>query len=334
MSSVYPPESNRIKYIHRHLRRLELKEQREKEKRQFGFKKKGRGVKIKFDSDINLIKKPNKTLGYFNSAHRHYQKNKDVDYDLSKVNKFSPESIAVFAAIIGDRRFTNGMNSTGNMPKSIYVARAFRDSGFFDHVDVSGSKNRYRQSKGKLLHKITNNKVETDLASETCLRIMDKVGAKYIDDLEPLYDVLIEVMQNTNNHASNDDENEYDWWLYTYEDKNDGKLYFTFLDIGVGVFESLSVMNWRKRLLNSANFSSNIDLVEDLFAGKIKSRTKRRDRGKGIPQIYDCSKDGMFEEFYMIANDVMVDMKNDVRTKLDEKFSGTLYYWTMNINQN
>ncbi len=121
--------------------------------------------------------------------------------------------------------------------------------------------------------------------------------------------------------------------LYRYEDKNKGLIHFTFLDIGVGVFKSLPVMNFLRKISNTVNITSNLDLVDDLLQGKIKSRTKRKDRGKGIPQIYDQSKEDMFKDFYILSNDILIDSKKDTKVKLNEEFFGTLYYWTMEINK-
>lgn len=270
------------------------------------------------------------TLKYFNLANQYYKKNYNIDYDLSKVERFSPESIAVFAACIASERFTNNMNSTGNMPKNIILRNMFKESGFFDHVELENKKNTPRINKtGELLHKVTNNKVETEIASSTCLYVKKRTQAKFIDDLEPLYVILVEAMQNTNNHASAGKSVQYDWWLYRYEDRSNNLIHFTFLDIGVGVFESLSVKNWIRTATDAINLTSNLQLVDDLLAGKIKSRTLRKDRGKGIPQIYDSSKDELFKDFYILSNDVLINTKNDEKIKLNEQFQGTLYYWTI-----
>ena len=62
--------------------------------------------------------------------------------------------------------------------------------------------------------------------------------------------------------------------------------------------------------------SSNIDLVDKLVEGEIKSSTGRLDRGKGIPQIFELSKDKLFKDFYMLSNDVLVNAKTMKKTHL------------------
>lgn len=207
----------------------------------------------------------------------------------------------------------------------------FRESGFFEHMAVNG---RFRKSrfKNKLVHKITSDKVVPENAKECCKNLMRKINVKYPDDLEPLYVILIEAMQNTNNHASAGKDIEYDWWLYEFEDNAKSLMHYTFLDIGVGLFESLPVKKYVVETLKLLKLSSNLDIVDDLISGKIKSRTLKQNRGKGIPQIYDQSKDSLFKDFYILSNDVLINTKTDTKTELKEQFYGTLYYWTIQID--
>jgi hypothetical protein len=176
---------------------------------------------------------------------------------------------------------------------------------------------------------VTDNKVETNIAKNCCKSLFKKLDLKYYDDLEPLYDILIEAMQNTNNHAAAGKNIEYDWWLYEFEDTQDSLMHFTFLDIGVGVFESLPVKKYIIDVLKLLEIKSNLDLVDDLLEGKIKSRTNKPERGKGIPQIFDLSKDNLYKDFYILSNDILIDTKTGDRRQLNSPFYGTLYYWTI-----
>ncbi|WP_179019563.1 hypothetical protein [Winogradskyella forsetii] len=332
MASVFPKESDRTKYIHRKFKRLDKKSKSKIKKRKYSNTN---WKKISFPPKVKLIEEPNETLKYFNQAFKYYNQNHNVDFDLSNIQYFSPVTIALLAACISSERFTNKMGTRGNVPKNFILRSIFMESGFFDHVRILDNRIKsVTKSSAKLLHKVTKDKVETGIAKENCRFMMNKIGAKYVDDLEPLYVILVEAMQNTNNHASAKVDIGYDWWLYRYEDKSRNIVHFTFLDIGVGVFKSLPVMNWVRRLTNSANFTSNLDLVDDLLEGRIRSRTLRKDRGKGIPQIYDQSKDKMFKDFYILSNDILINAKTDDKIKLDEEFQGTLYYWTMETKIN
>ncbi|CAL2056614.1 hypothetical protein [Tenacibaculum sp. 190524A05c] len=325
--SIYPEESNRIKYPHRRFRREQLKKDRELFIKKYS---KSNWETIKIPKHLNLLKKPDLLISTINRAYTLYRKGKNIHYDMKDCIEISPESIAVLVACISDNSFTNGMGSRGNLPQNYFVRNLIKESGFFDHVRLINGKHK---SKGIMLHKITDNKVETDVAKETCLFVKDKVKADYVDDMEPLYDVLVEVMQNTNNHAGLQEKGKYDWWFYRYEDQNKKIIHFTFLDIGVGIFQSLSVMNYLRKFGNLVSLTSNIDLVDKLVKGEIKSRTGRLDRGKGIPQIFELSKDNLYKDFYVLSNDVLINAKTMEKKKLNKEFYGTLYYFTIEVKK-
>jgi hypothetical protein len=136
-------------------------------------------------------------------------------------------------------------------------------------------------------------------------------------------------MQNTNNHAGNE-KGMYDWWMHIYNVPDTNKSIYTFLDLGVGIFESLPVKNWIIKIFKVLGFqSSNIELIKELFAGEIKSRTGRADRGKGLPQVMELSQDPAFSKFVLITNNIYADLKNKSYRELDGYFSGTLFYWIL-----
>lgn len=91
---------------------------------------------------------------------------------------------------------------------------------------------------------------------------------------------------------------------------------------------------WRETR-RKLGLTSNLDLVDKLFAGEIKSRTSRPERGKGIPQIYECAQDCVFNKFILISNDVYANLKTHEYHLLRTKFDGTLFYWEIdNVNEN
>ncbi|MBK8424800.1 MAG: hypothetical protein IPL27_01940 [Lewinellaceae bacterium] len=138
-------------------------------------------------------------------------------------------------------------------------------------------------------------------------------------------------MQNTNNHAGLT-RGKYDWWLHVYNHPDSFKTSYTFLDLGIGIFESLPAKSFKRNFLDVLGITSNLDLIPKLFAGEIKSRTARPERGKGIPQVYECSQHKAFEKFFLISNDVYADLKSNENKILKNKFNGTLFYWELNNN--
>lgn len=285
-------------------------------------------VPIIAPSNFSLIHNTEETLEYFKKAHKELKNKNRILFDISGVTTLTTDAIAVQIAKIKDQRFHFNSGILGNAPKDENLKKLFLQSGFYEYVNTRGTKPV--NNKKLLIHEITNNRVEPDKAKEAYL-----LGLKHTfqneDIFEPLYNVLIEIMQNTNNHAGAT-RGKYDWWLHVYNHPDSAKTSYTFLDLGVGIFESLPVQSFKRNFLEMLGLKSNLDLVPKLFAGEIKSRTALPERGKGIPQVYECSQHHYFEKFILISNDIYADLKTNENRIIKNQFNGTLFYWELNKN--
>lgn len=286
-------------------------------------------VNVQAPKNYSLINNTESTISFFNYIHEQLRQGIRVLFDISKIDTLTTDAIAVQIAKIKDEKFHCNGNIKGNAPDDVNLKKLFLQSGFYEYVNTRGVKPK--NEKIILIHEITDNKVEPDIAKNACL-----LGLKHTfgneDIFEPLYDILIEVMQNTNNHAGIT-RGKYDWWLHVYNHPDSSKTSYTFLDLGVGIFESIPVKSFKRDFLERLGLKSNLDLVPKLFAGEIKSRTSRPERGKGIPQIYECSQEPTFDKFILISNDVYADLKTSEYKLIKTKFDGTLFYWEI-INNN
>ncbi|SFF27327.1 hypothetical protein [Flavobacterium xueshanense] len=306
------------------------KKDRKKGKYYNTVERKPKIIPLSAPADFSLINNTEKTISYFNLAQNTIKSNNGILFDISKITTLTTDAIAVQIAKIKDERFHLNQRILGNEPDDEDLKKLFTQSGFYEYVNTT---NKHPKNDKKLLiHEITNNRVEPDIAKEACL-----IGLKYTfkneEIFEPLYDILIEIMQNTNNHAGNT-RGKYDWWLHVYNHLDSSKTSYTFLDLGVGIFESLPVKSFKRDVLELIGLTSNLDLVPKLFAGEIKSRTARPERGKGIPQVFECSQDPVFDKFILISNDIYADLKTKENKIIKTPFNGTLFYWEINNNQN
>lgn len=274
--------------------------------------------------DFSLIENTEKTLEYFKSAKTELTKGYPINFDISKIKTLTPEAIILQIARIKDENFHFNNGILGNAPDEPKLKELFLQSGFYHYVKTRGPK---PIGKDKLIHKITDNKVEPQIAKEACISGLQHTFQNE-DIFDPLFDILIEIMQNTNNHAG-ETRGKYNWWLHVYNDPNSLTSKYTFLDLGLGIFESIPVKSFKRTLGKLVGISGNADLVKPLFEGKIKSRTARPERGKGIPQVFMESQNKHFKVFYLVSNDIKVNMKTMEITKLNNNFSGTLFYWEL-----
>lgn len=274
--------------------------------------------------DFSFVENTEATIEYFNSAKTELTKGFPIIFDISKIKTLTTDAIALQIARIKDENFHFNNGILGNAPDESKLRELFLQSGFYRYVETRGPK---PEGKNKLIHKITDNKVEPKIAKEACINgLMHTFGND--DIFDPLYDILIEIMQNTNNHAG-ETKGKYDWWLHVYNDPISQTSKYTFLDLGIGIFESLPVQSFKRKISKFVGLNSNVNLVKPLFDGEIKSRTARPERGKGIPQVYEHSQHKFFKNFYLISNNIKVNMKTLDITKLKYNFSGTLFYWEL-----
>src|ERR1035437_2804738 len=280
-------------------------------------------VPIKAPTNFSLVYNTEETLEYFERAHKELKNKNRILFDISEITRITTDAIAVQIAKIKDQRFHLNSGIIGNAPRDEGLNKLFSQSGFYEYVKTKGPKPKNNNK--LLIHEITNNKVEPDKAKEAYL-----LGLRHTfqneEIFEPLYNILIEIMQNTNNHAGST-RGKYDWWLHVYNHPESFKTSYTFLDLGVGIFESLPVKSFKRDFLELLGFKSNLDLIPKLFAGEIKSRTSRPERGKGIPQVYECSQHKYFEKFILISNDIYADLKTNENRLIKSQFKGTLFYW-------
>jgi hypothetical protein len=279
---------------------------------------------IEAPQEFSLINNTDNVLAYFKEAREFLSEGYPINFDISNINSLTTDAIILQIARIKDERFHAKTTIHGNAPLNPDLKELFLQSGFYEYVKTNGQKPPKTDT---LIHKITNNKVEPIIAKQACL-----VGLKHVfgneEIFDPLYDILIEVMQNTNNHAGAT-RGMYDWWIHIYNDPISKTSKYTFLDLGVGIFDSIPAQNFKRTVGQALGLINNTNLVKPLFNGEIKSRTGRPERGKGIPQVYESSQHKSFSKFIMITNDVYVNMKNLDTKKLNNNFSGTLFYWEL-----
>lgn len=317
-------------YLLRRRRRLENRRrgiilQREFDNRPF--------MRMSAPSNFSFIGNTNEVLSYFISCRDQLKKHEKIEFDLSQVTTLSSDAIALLAACANDKVFLGKRGKIkGNAPKNKDCLREFIESGFYNHVNCRRIMKVAQRKDKSIFHKESHLHVQSDVAKRACL-----LGAEHVFEsrtpIPDLYEMLVEAMSNTNNHANcNDQSQQIKWWLYTYNAPS-GSAVYTFIDLGVGIFDSRPVQIFKK-IKKIVGWEHNVDLVEDLLSGRIKSReiVDNEIRGKGIPQMAENSRNHNISKAYIVSNDVKINLKTWSAEKLSNNFSGTLLYWELTNN--
>lgn len=285
--------------------------------------------------NYSFIENTSEVLGYFKSANKLFSEGHNVNFDIANIENLTPDTIALHVSYITNQYYTKNCLVTGNYPRRSELNTLFTQSGF--NRFVNSDQKKLAKSDGNYLHRERRYKVEPLIAQSASLQGIRHVFGNE-RPYEPLYNVLIECMSNTNNHASISGDDKTFWWLYVYNDAEKKTTAYSFLDLGVGIFASIERQSYfssfLSRFLGNSFGGRYIDLVPDLLAGRIQSRIDEDNeiRGKGIPQIVDHSQKEAFKKFFIVSNDVKIDLKSQESEQLKHPFAGTFLYWEIQKN--
>lgn len=171
--------------------------------------------KIEAPKNFSLINNTENVLLYFKEISRLFSERKQVECNLENIENMTQDAIALLIAKVKDVSFTRGLNIRGNSPIKKDLKTLWDKSGFLEHVSTNLIPTE--NNNNLLIHKVTNNKVENEIAKR-----VGEIAVKYTfntnEKFKPLYEILIECMANTNNHAGLDKEGIYNWWILVYND--------------------------------------------------------------------------------------------------------------------
>jgi hypothetical protein len=268
---------------------------------------------------FSVVQNPEETLQFIQKlvtfARRH-----NVRLDLSSASTITTDAVA---ALLRTMTMVEGLAEiTGNQPSSQPAKDVLLQSGFFDHVRSTTAVPKATQ--GKVLQK-RSDKVESPTAAE-----LIHVGTHALHGSPQLrmssFRALIEGMLNTHNHAAASRRNKETWWASVYADKGRGRICFTFVDTGVGIFKSVRVRGVRG-FYRKVGILDNSQILRDILQGRVQSSTGLHYRGKGLPAIYNDAQNGNLLGLIIVTNDVYADVSAGQYRLLKTPFRGTLLYW-------
>jgi len=140
---------------------------------------------------------------------------------------------------------------------------------------------------------------------------------------QSLQGMLIELMTNSVNHAYLNTRREKTWYISTRHDTQNKKVEFCFVDNGEGNTNTIYV-RMGKRLLMTRE-----EILARAFDGEFRSRTREKNRGRGLIVIKNNFKKMTVRQLKVITNDVLLDFETGETIKLKTPFSGTFYSWIL-----
>lgn len=267
---------------------------------------------------FSLVNETNKTLQFLKMV-SNACKFKNVQLDFRTTKKMTSDAVTLLVAMSKDNRFSKNRQIKANVPHAPELVELMEECGYFRYVN---HKNRsFRQ-----LETLNDgNLVDSKLAGKITKAIFSDKPTDYF------FEILVELMQNTSNHSRLSDSNSAHWWACHCKQEN--KTVFSFVDLGVGIFESIERKVAQK--IKHWLLSRDMDLANELLKGTLHSRIRKDNslRGKGLPQILDNCQHEFFDQALIITNSVRINLLKKTVDKLEYDFSGTFFYFEICTNE-
>lgn len=288
---------------------------------------------------FSLISHPNEVITFINKLEEFYLAKIPVHIDLKEVTLLDYSAVTILVSVMFSFK-SRKIRFNGNFPKDKKLARILIESDFFKYLQKPISdKIEYKLGKENQIFTRANKEVNAELGS-----VVMYESTKTIWNVprvcKGLQRTILELMQNTNNHAGLNNKGEEHWWISVNHDKANRKVSFIFIDYGIGIFESLKHkpqsnkwFGWFEKIKTKLQHGGNEEILRLLLNGDMHlTVTGQHFRGKGLPGIKQVVDRNQISNLIIISNGVFADVSNDNYQTLRCEFSGTFVMWELNEN--
>lgn len=321
------------------LRLLQGKPRSQKE----NIKSRSRAYIATAPENFSLLANTEETINFLNRIETCFIKSKEVYVKLKDVKNVDHSATTVLLSLMYKFKVAR-IRFNGDYPDDEKVKQIIYDSQFFDKLLTplsSGMSEDYTLKKDSQIFARANTVVVSEMG-ESIMEESSKTiwGEKRV--CKGLQRTLIELMHNTNNHASENENDQEHWWISVNHDKEHHKVDFYFVDYGQGILKSLERKSnpkiWPKflnKVKTMIELGSQPDIVKALLNGEHwtpEQRVQPYYRGKGLPSIKDALDRKQISNLHIITNNTYSDVKTAQYSHLSKDFNGTFVHWELGIN--
>jgi len=273
--------------------------------------------------DFSIIGNPIETIDFFNNLLYKIRNSKDGIYlalHMAEINNLTIDSVMYLLAVLYNTRLNKpqALEFKVNYPKNIEIRSLLQESGFEKFVNTRTRTTINRKRKNIEIQ--SGNTIKQEVVKDICDFVNNSfnTSTKYT---KFLYNMIIELMTNTVQHAYEDKAFMVNQW-YLFVENQGGKIKFIFLDTGSGIPETIT----RKFLIDILKKDS--DYIKSALLGEFRTKTKLTYRGKGLPKVYNYFDDNTIQNLAIVSGKgfCVLDKKVD---DIQCKFNGTLFYWEL-----
>lgn len=303
----------------------------------------GKSKRLVAPSNFSLLENTEEVISFINEVDTCYSKGRNLFIVMTDVERIAYGAIIVLLSKLIHFK-AKKLYVNGNFPKNKEAKRILQESGFIEYLYKDFKyQDEYVFNKKICTH--ANKIAEPALTAQIIVNASKELWGEERRCVG-VQRVFLELMQNTNNHASKN-PGEKHWWTSFAHVKNEkeDKICFSFIDYGIGIFTSLANKRegiflgiWEKIKSKFGNID-NAKIMEMLLHGEIhniakNSKNHKPYRGKGLPGIYGAMEKNDISNLQIISNDAYANVSKNQYFNLNNKLKGTYVYWELNINNN
>ena len=293
-----------------------------KSRRRLSSKHKTITVPAKF----SLVENPDETLRFFEEVNGYVKNNVSVRLDLQNVVFLTPDALLYLVASLDYYRQKKTLyNISGNLPKEQRCRTLFMDSGFLNYVH---SKFKQEHKNTGILSISKHSLVEGSLAKNILDFCLKHLGQNKDKQSRDVYRMLVELMNNTRDHAYPEDREGLRWYMMAIYDTDKARMTVSFLDTGVGIPTTIK-KNFSEKFRDMIGTPQHNILVRSALEGEFRTRTQEGYRGKGLPSIYKCFQEGSMQNLTIVSKRAFLNLTSGPECDLNVALRGSLYSWTM-----
>lgn len=290
---------------------------------------------------FSFVSFPGEFTSFIGKLRVSYNTRQKVFVVLRDVTRIDYDAILVLLSIMVKFKAKN-IDFNGDFPLDELARKTLMQSGFFENLYKT-----FRISDRYAIRDTDTGSIHTHAWTNVDAPLGDKVIAKASKNIwgerrrcQGVQRVFLELMQNTNNHASPDTSGDKHWWLsINYRTNATGQKIacFSFIDYGIGIFASLrskkegsKFFQATQKLFEKFRYGDNADLLKLIMNGELhRTVTGQHFRGKGLPGVKEALSRNQISNLFIITNNVYGNVSLDNYKLLSSNFEGTFLYWEL-----
>jgi len=282
--------------------------------------------------NFSIFANPEDSLSFFSNIENRIEFGDPIYFDMKNIEHLSIDTIMYFLALIKRMKSSRvAYGFKGSIPSNKNCRYLLDSSGFFKYVD-SGKMKKDLSYESDVVQISNGQNADPSTAKNICDFTMSKLNRKR-KDIRSLYDMIIELMSNTKQHAYNRRYAIRDWYIFVSFISEKKCVRLIFLDTGEGIPTTVKRTGFEyiKALVSNVPLMSigtkHTEYIQSALKGELRSRTGDLHRGKGLPKIYSFHNAGYINNLTIISNrGYFAEGRDD---DMKKELKGTLYYWEL-----